>query len=120
MPFGVGAHPYVRVGDTATDDCTLQLAATTALPLAGGLPTGPAVPVEGDTDFRDGRPLKGLMLDDAFGGCVPAAGDELVRHRLLGPAGGASRCGRSPRSAGCRSSLPTTTPVAAVPSLSSR
>jgi aldose 1-epimerase len=27
-------------------------------------------------------------LDDAFGGCVPAAGDELVRHRLLGPDGG--------------------------------
>ena len=23
VPFGVGAHPYVRVGDTATDDCTL-------------------------------------------------------------------------------------------------
>ena len=88
VPFGVGAHPYVRVGDTATDDCTLQLAATTALPLEGGLPTGPAVPVEGDTDFRDGRPLKGVTLDDAFGGCVPAAGDELVRHRLLGPAGG--------------------------------
>ena len=88
MPFGVGAHPYVRVGDTATDDCTLQLAATTALPLEGGLPTGPAVPVEGDTDFRDGRPLKGLALDDAFGGCVPAAGDDLVRHRLLGAAGG--------------------------------
>ena len=88
VPFGVGAHPYVRVGDTATDDCTLQLAATTALPLEGGLPTGLAVPVEGDTDFRDGRPLKGLTLDDAFGGCVPAAGDELVRHRLLGPAGG--------------------------------
>ena len=99
VPFGVGAHPYVRVGDTATDDCTLQLAATTALPLEGGLPTGPAVPVEGDTDFRDGRPLKGVTLDDAFGG---------------------SRCGRSPRSAGCRSSLPTTIPVEAAPSPSSR
>ena len=33
VPFGVGAHPYIRVGDTPTDDCTLQLAATTALPL---------------------------------------------------------------------------------------
>ena len=29
-----------------------------------------------------------MTLDDAFGGCVPAAGDELVRHRLLGPDGG--------------------------------
>jgi aldose 1-epimerase len=53
VPFGVGAHPYIRVGDTATDD---------------------------------GRPLKGLTLDDAFGGCVPD--DGLVRHRLLGPDGG--------------------------------
>ena len=119
VPFGVGAHPYVRAGDTATDDCTLQLAATTALPLAGGLPTGPAVPVDGDTDFRDGRPLKGLMLDDAFGGCVPALATSSCATGCSGPTG-ASRCGRSPRSAGCRSSPPTTTPVAAVPSPSSR
>ena len=88
VPFGVGAHPYIRVGDTPTDDCTLQLAATTALPLQGGIPTGPAEPVAGDTDFRDGRALAGVMLDDAFGGCVPADGDDLVRHRLLGPDGG--------------------------------
>jgi aldose 1-epimerase len=88
VPFGVGVHPYIRAGDAATDDCTLQLAATTSLPLQGGLPSGPARPAEGDTDFRDGRPLKGVTLDDAFGGCVPAAGDELVRHRLLGPDGG--------------------------------
>ena len=88
VPFGVGAHPYIRAGDSATDDCTLQLAATTSLPLQGGLPSGPARPAEGDTDFRNGRPLKGVTLDDAFGGCVPAAGDELVRHRLFGPDGG--------------------------------
>jgi aldose 1-epimerase len=88
VPFGVGAHPYIRAGATATDDCTLQLAATTSLPLQGGLPSGPARPAEGDTDFRNGRPLKGVTLDDAFGGCVPAAGDEFVRHRLLGPHGG--------------------------------
>ena len=94
VPFGVGAHPYIRVGDTPTDDCTLQLAATTALPLDGGIPTGPAQPVAGDTDFRDGRPLKGVTLDDAFGGCAPADGDELVRHRLLGSGGGRRGLGR--------------------------
>jgi aldose 1-epimerase len=88
VPFGVGAHPYIRGGDSATDDCTLQLAATTALPLDGGLPTGPARPAAGDDDFRDGRPLKGLEMDHAFGGCTPADGDSLVRHRLVGPAGG--------------------------------
>jgi aldose 1-epimerase len=82
VPFGVGAHPYIRAGDAATDDCTLHLAATTALPLERGLPSGPGRP--GGVD----GPLKGLELDHAFGGCLPAEGDTLVRHRLLGPDGG--------------------------------
>lgn len=88
VPFGVGAHPYVRAGDAATDDCTLRLAATTALPLEKGLPTGPPRPATGDDDFSADRPLRGLRLDHAFGGCVPAAGDTHVRHRLTGPGGG--------------------------------
>jgi aldose 1-epimerase len=82
VPFGVGAHPYLRVGDAPTDDCTLTLAATSCLPLEGGLPTGPAVPVTGELDMRRGRRLAGMELDHAFGGSVPAAGDTLVRHRL--------------------------------------
>jgi aldose 1-epimerase len=85
VPFGVGAHPYIRAGNAATDDCTLQLAASAALPLDRGLPSGPARPSD---DFRDGRPLMGLELDDAFGGCAPAEGDTQVRHRLVGPDGG--------------------------------
>jgi aldose 1-epimerase len=85
IPFGVGAHPYIRAGNAATDDCTLALAASTALPLERGLPSGPARPRE---DFRDGRPVRGLELDHAFGGCAPADGDTLVRHRLVGPDGG--------------------------------
>ena len=88
VPFGVGAHPYIRAGSAATDDCTLVLAASTALPLDKGLPSGPARPATGNDDFRDGRPVKGLELDHAFGGCEPAAGDTLVRHRLVGPDGG--------------------------------
>jgi aldose 1-epimerase len=88
VPFGVGAHPYIRAGDAQTDDCTLHLAASTALPLEKGLPTGPARPAAGDDDFSAGRPLAGLELDHAFGGCAPADGDTLVRHRLVGPDGG--------------------------------
>jgi aldose 1-epimerase len=88
VPIGVGAHPYPRAADSATDDCTLTLAATTALPLAQGLPAGPARPVSGEDDFRAGRALRGVVLDHAFGGCAPAAGDTLVRHRLTGPGGG--------------------------------
>ena len=85
VPFGVGAHPYVRAGDAATDDCRLRLAASTVLPLEEGLPTGPARPDDG---FRAGRPLAGLELDHAFGGCAPEPGDTLVRHRLTAPDGG--------------------------------
>ena len=84
IPFGVGAHPYLRAGDTPTDDATLTLAAASTLPLLGGLPTGPAVPVTGQLDLRGGRRLGGMQLDHAFGDCAPAAGDTLVRHRLDG------------------------------------
>ena len=87
VPFGIGAHPYLRAGDTPTDDCVLTVSATTNIPLSGGIPTGPAVPVEHDLDLRDGRPVKELQLDHAFGGCAPADGDTLVRHRLAAPDG---------------------------------
>ncbi len=86
VPFGVGVHPYLRAGDAPIDECVLTLAAGLSLPLSEGLPTGPAVPVTGELDLRDGRPLAGVVLDHAFGGCVPA--DGLVRHRLVGPDAG--------------------------------
>ncbi len=86
VPFGVGAHPYLRAGDTPTDECVLTLAASTSLPLRDGLPTGPAVPAVGELDLRGGRPLAGVELDHAFGGCVPT--DGLVRHRLEGGGAG--------------------------------
>jgi aldose 1-epimerase len=85
VPFGVGAHPYIRAGNDATDDCELTLAAPLTLPLEGGLPTGPAREATGDLDFRGGQRLAGRSLDHAFGGCVPADGDDVVRHRLTGP-----------------------------------
>jgi aldose 1-epimerase len=88
VPFGVGAHPYLRAGDDATDDTVLTLAAGTTLPLDGGLPAGPERPADGDLDFRAGRPLRGRALDHAFGGCAPASGDTVVRHRLSGPGDG--------------------------------
>jgi aldose 1-epimerase len=78
VPFGIGAHPYLRAGDAATDDCTLHLAATTSLPLDGGLPAGPAEPLADPV-----LALRSTRLDHAFGGCMPT--DGLVRHRLTGP-----------------------------------
>jgi aldose 1-epimerase len=88
VPFGIGAHPYVRAGASATDDCTVTITATTVLPLDGGIPAGPARPLDEvpDVDLR-GRAMAGLVVDNAFGGCAPAAGDDVVRHRLDGPDG---------------------------------
>jgi aldose 1-epimerase len=88
VPFGVGMHPYLRAGMSATDECTLRLAATTCLPLSPETmtPSGPQTSVAGtDLDFRRPRSLAGVELDHAFGGCQAGA-DGLVRHRLTGPA----------------------------------
>ena len=87
VPFGVGAHPYLRAGDTPSDDCVLTVAAALSIPLDGGLPTGPARPVDAELDLRDGRPVKELQLDHAFGAAAPADDDTHVRHTLAGPDG---------------------------------
>ncbi|GAA4555346.1 aldose 1-epimerase family protein [Pseudonocardia xishanensis] len=80
IPFGLGFHPYLRIGDTPTDDCTLTLAARAALPLTDQLPSGPLEPLS-SSEF----PLGGTTLDSAFGDCEPT--DGLVRHRLTAPDG---------------------------------
>jgi aldose 1-epimerase len=87
VPFGVGAHPYLRAGDAPIDDCVLTVAAATTIPLDGGLPTGPATAVPAELDLRSGRPVKELDLDNAFGGAAPAEGDTHVRHHLAAPDG---------------------------------
>lgn len=90
IPFGIGAHPYPRAGRSDTDDCTLRLAASTVLPLDAErmTPSGEPTAVDGAYDFRVGRGLVGVELDTPFGGCVPADGDDLVRHTIAGPGGG--------------------------------
>ncbi|WP_028929349.1 aldose 1-epimerase family protein [Pseudonocardia asaccharolytica] len=85
VPFGLGAHPYLRLGDVPTEDCVLHLAATERLPLDGQLPAGPLRPLA--VEDRD-RPLRGARLDATFGGCMPAVGDDRVRHRLFAPGAG--------------------------------
>ncbi|HEX3787036.1 MAG TPA: aldose 1-epimerase family protein [Pseudonocardiaceae bacterium] len=90
VPFGLGTHPYPRAGAIDRDECRLQLAATTVLPLSEDrlLPSGPATPVAGtEFDFRVPQSLAGRNLNTPMGGCEPEA-DGLVHHRLLGPDGG--------------------------------
>jgi aldose 1-epimerase len=83
-PFGVGMHPYLSVGattDGGIGEAELELPATTALELDGGLPTGNRAPFDGavgrigDRSFDDA--LTDLVRDD----------DGWVRARLRGPAG---------------------------------
>jgi aldose 1-epimerase len=90
MPFGVGAHPYLRPGRASLEDCDIKLAATTLLELdpIRMVPTGSAVDIRGtDFDFRRGRLVCGLELDHAFGGCKPRGGG-LIRHSLSHRLGG--------------------------------
>lgn len=90
MPLGVGTHPYPRPGTVDVDDCVLTLAAGTVLPVDQEtmVPSGKPQSLEGtDLDFRDGRELRGVELDTAFGDCVPGA-DGLVRHSVTHSGGG--------------------------------
>src|SRR6202012_2894686 len=87
VPFGVGAHPYLRAGDTPTDDCVRTVAAARTIPLEGALPPGPATPVPSALDLRSGRPVKELDLDNAFGGAAPADGGPHIRPHPPPPPG---------------------------------
>ncbi|HWD02302.1 MAG TPA: aldose 1-epimerase family protein [Amycolatopsis sp.] len=81
---GVGAHPYFRIGDVATDDLTLTLPASRVRPYAGDqqMPYAEEQDVEGtDYDFRGGKVLAGVDLDTAFGS-LSLAGDGTHHHVL--------------------------------------
>jgi aldose 1-epimerase len=88
-PFGAGFHPYVSTRGARLDDVQLQLPAETHILLDDrGLPTGETEPVDGtDRDFRSGRRLGQLRLDDAFTGLRREGGVTTVTVR--GPRGGA-------------------------------
>ncbi|WP_026452878.1 aldose 1-epimerase family protein [Saccharomonospora iraqiensis] len=81
--FGVGTHPYLRIGDTPTDELTLTVPATRMWPhVDDDWPFGEETDVDGTpADLRSGRIVGGLDLDTAFGGLVPGA-DGRYHHRL--------------------------------------
>jgi aldose 1-epimerase len=83
-PFGVGMHPYLRVGADQDGDigaADLTLPVRTALELDGGLPTGRRSPFDGAVGRIGDR-----ALDDAFTDLVRDE-DGWARARLSGPAG---------------------------------
>lgn len=82
--FGIGTHPYVRIGDTPTDDLMLAVAASRVRPAAPDeqLPYGEEQDVTGtEYDLREGRFVGGLDLDTMFGGLRTT--DDGCYHHLL-------------------------------------
>jgi aldose 1-epimerase len=72
-PWAVGAHPFLRVGDTPVEELTLELAAEAYYPVDERLnPVAGATAVDELTDLRRPRRVGDFRLDAAFGD---------VRHR---------------------------------------
>jgi aldose 1-epimerase len=94
-PFGVGCHPYLRVGDTAMRDLTVTASGTRMLETdERSLPLR-ELPVDGTPqDLRGGAPLRGIDLDTAYTGLDTVDGK--VRHRLTAPDGRAVELAADP------------------------
>lgn len=65
-PFVLGAHPYLRVGDAPVEELRLTVAADTRLVTDERLIPRSSAPVDGDFDFRAGRPIADLAVDVAL------------------------------------------------------
>jgi aldose 1-epimerase len=85
-PVAIGTHPYLKIGGVPTEDLTLRLDAASHIEVDDRLlPTG-EVPVDGtEWDFREGRRVGDVDLDDAFGEL--ASEDGTVLHTLTAPDG---------------------------------
>ena len=87
-PYGAGQHPYLSPGPGLIDDCTLQLGAGTRIMTENErqLPTGTASVAGTELDFRTGRRLGDLRLDDPFTD-LERDGDGRAWVRLVAPDG---------------------------------
>lgn len=94
-PFGVGSHPYLRVGDAAMRDLVVTVSGDRMLETdERSLPVR-EVPVDGtDQDLRAGAPLRDVELDTAYTGLAVEEGR--VRHRLAAPDGTAVELAADP------------------------
>ena len=85
-PVGIGAHPYLRVGDTPMRDLVLTVAADSYFVLDEHQIPGEERAVDGTPyDLRGGAPLAGATLDVPLAGLRPVDGS--IRHRLTAPDG---------------------------------
>lgn len=85
-PFGIGAHPYLRVGDHAIRDLTITLRADSYLPIDGRkIPTGRSGVQGTAVDLRSGALLADVDLDTAYTDLEPAG--DLYLATLAAPDG---------------------------------
>jgi aldose 1-epimerase len=89
LPFGLGFHPYLRVGTERVDTAVLRLPGRQRLVLDDrSLPTGELRPVAGtEFDFTQGRPIGPTRLDTAFTDLARDA-DGCARAQLEDPSSG--------------------------------
>jgi aldose 1-epimerase len=69
LPYGFGIHPYFRLPFTPGGDLEktrVVVPASQFWALEGFIPTGERRPVDDRLDFRKGKPMKGLKLDDVL------------------------------------------------------
>lgn len=71
LPFGLGYHPYFKVGPFGGDSAIVSLAAEKTWELRDSLPTGVRQDPEPNKDLRHGIPFNSLSLDDAFTQLTP-------------------------------------------------
>jgi aldose 1-epimerase len=85
-PVAVGAHPFLRLGETSTEVLTLRVAADTHLEVDDRQIPVSGAPVEGTVfDLREGRRVGELDLDDGYSGVTFERGR--CEHSLTGPHG---------------------------------
>jgi aldose 1-epimerase len=74
-PFGVGAHPYLALGDTPLSQAILTIPAESRLIVDDALiPVGRAEVAGTEFDFRTPRPLGELRMDTGFTSVIPVGG----------------------------------------------
>ena len=85
-PVAVGAHPYLRVGDTPTADLIVTVPAATHLPLdSRHLPAGRSSVTGTAFDLRTGRRVGDAVIHASFADLKSA--DDRIEHTLRGAAG---------------------------------
>jgi aldose 1-epimerase len=84
-PFGAGSHPYLSTRGHALADTTLQLPAREVLVVDDKqVPIGVRSVAKTDRDFRRGRRLRSLQLDDGFTGLITTDGMGAAEVRTRG------------------------------------